>query len=47
MTQADQKACAKSIAWWMEQDIKGIMRPFANKYRKAIEEDTEQTKSNT
>lgn len=39
MTQADKKACAKWIAWWMEQDIKGIMRPFANKYRKAIEED--------
>ena len=40
MTQADKKACAKWIAWWMEQDIKGIMRPFANKYRKAIEDDT-------
>ena len=37
MTQADKRACAKWIAWWMEQDIKGIMRPFANKYVKAIE----------
>ena len=38
MTPADKRACAKWIAWWMEQDIKGIMRPFANKYMKAIEE---------
>jgi hypothetical protein len=37
MTPADKRACAKWIAWWMEQDIKGIMRPFANKYMKAIE----------
>lgn len=37
MTPADKKACAKWIAWWMEQDIKGIMIPFGNKYKKAIE----------
>ena len=37
MTQADKRACAKWIAWWMEQDINGIMIPFGNKYTKAIE----------
>ena len=37
MTQADKRACAKWIAWWMEQDIKGIMVPFGNKYTKAIQ----------
>ena len=40
MTQADKRACAKWIAWWMEQDIKGIMRPFGNKYVTAIEANT-------
>ncbi len=36
MTKQEQKLCAKWIGWWLEQDIEGIMEPFAGSYIKAM-----------
>lgn len=38
MTKADKELCKKWIAWWMEQDIEGIMKPFGKKYIEAMQE---------
>lgn len=38
MTKADKELCKKWIAWWMVQDIEGIMKPFGKKYIEAMQE---------
>ena len=38
MTQKDKELCKKWIAWWMEQDIEGILKPFGKKYIEAMQE---------
>ena len=38
MTISEKKLCSKWIAWWMEQDIEGVMKPFGQKYVKQIQE---------
>ena len=42
MTKQEQKLCAKWIGWWLEQDIEGIMDPFASNYIKAINDGREE-----
>lgn len=38
MTKTDKELCKKWIAWWMVQDIEGIMKPFGKKYIEAMQE---------
>ena len=38
MTDKDKKACAKWIAWWMEQDLNAICKTFGSKYQQAMQE---------
>ena len=38
MTKQDKELCKKWIAWWMEQDIENILKPFGKKYIEAMQE---------
>lgn len=38
MTQKDKDLCKKWIAWWMEQDIENILKPFGKKYFEAMQQ---------
>ena len=40
MTKQDKELCKKWIAWWMEQDIENILKPFGRKYIEAMQEST-------
>ena len=40
MTKQDKELCKKWIAWWMEQDIENILKPFGKKYIEAMQEST-------
>ena len=37
MTKQDKELCKKWIAWWMEQDIENILKPFGKKYIEAMQ----------